>query len=140
MLEILFPGIKEGQYTLAIIISCISVALWLLVAAARWRMFTKMGEAGWKAFVPFYGLYILFSKCWSTRAAWNYITGIFVSVLFEFGVFKSTGDIAMIASYICELLVAKEFPNKGKVRLKFSDLNEFRCFEWGTIYEIYMTA
>ena len=48
----------------------------------------------------------MFSKCWSTRAAWNYITGIFVSVLFEFGVFKSTGDIAMIASYICELLVA----------------------------------
>lgn len=31
----------------------------------------------------------------------------------------------------------KEFPNKGKERLKFSDLNEFRCFEWGTIYEIY---
>ena len=31
----------------------------------------------------------------------------------------------------------KEFPNKGKARLKFSDLNEFRCFEWGTIYEIY---
>lgn len=30
-----------------------------------------------------------------------------------------------------------EFPNKGKARLKFSDLNEFRCFEWGTIYEIY---
>mgnify|MGYP000000736105 FL=1 len=34
----------------------------------------------------------------------------------------------------------KEFPNKGKARLKFSDLNEFRCFEWGTIYEIYMTG
>ena len=34
----------------------------------------------------------------------------------------------------------KEFPNKGKARLKFSDLNEFRRFEWGTIYEIYMTA
>lgn len=31
----------------------------------------------------------------------------------------------------------KEFPNKEKARLKFSDLNEFRCFEWGTIYEIY---
>ena len=30
-----------------------------------------------------------------------------------------------------------EFPNKGKARLMFSDLNEFRCFEWGTIYEIY---
>ena len=71
MLEILFPGIKEGQYTLAIILSGISVALWLLVAAARWRMFTKMGEASWKAFVPFYGLYIMYSKCWSTKAARN---------------------------------------------------------------------
>ena len=91
MLEILFPGIKEGQYTLLIILSCISVALWLLIAVARWSMFTKMGEKGWKAFIPFYDIYILFSKCWSTRAAWNYITGIFVSVLFEFGVFKSIG-------------------------------------------------
>ena len=98
MLEILFPGIKEGQSTLLIILSCISVALWFLIAVARWSMFTKMGEKGWKAFIPFYEIYILFSKCWST--------GIFVSVLFEFGVFKSTGDIAMITSYICELLVA----------------------------------
>lgn len=35
MLEIFSPGIKEGQYTLTIIISCISVALWLLTAVAR---------------------------------------------------------------------------------------------------------
>lgn len=62
MLEILFPGIKEGQYTLLIILSCISVALWLLIAVARWSMFTKMGEAGWKAFIPFYDIYVLFSK------------------------------------------------------------------------------
>ena len=96
MLEILFPGIKEGQYTLAIIISCISVALWFLVAAARWRMFTKMGEKGWKAFVPFYGLYIMYAKCWSTKAAWNCIMGIFVSALFEFGAFKTDGEIATI--------------------------------------------
>lgn len=62
MLETLFPGIKEGQYTLLIILSCISVALWLLIAVARWSMFTKMGEAGWKAFIPFYDIYVLFSK------------------------------------------------------------------------------
>ena len=34
MLEIFFPGIKEGQYTLAIIISCISVALRLRTVAS----------------------------------------------------------------------------------------------------------
>lgn len=106
MLEILFPGIKEGQYTLAIIISCISVALWLLVAAARWRMFTKMGENGWKAFVPFYGLYIMYSKCWITKAAWNFILGIIVTALFEFGAFKTDGEIVTILCSIGELMVA----------------------------------
>lgn len=106
ILDLLFPDVEAGNYTALVVIVCVAFTLWLLTAVARWRTFNKMGEAGWKAFVPFYGLYIMFSKCWSTRAAWNYITGIFVSVLFEFGVFKSTGDIAMIASYICELLVA----------------------------------
>ena len=47
-------------------------------------------------------------------------------------------------NYIIKLFFAsvedKEFPNRGKTRLKISDLNEFRRFEWGTIYEIYMTA
>ena len=96
MLEILFPGIKAGQYTLLIILSCISVALWLLIAVARWSMFTKMGEAGWKEFVSFYGLYIMYSKCWNTKAAWNCILGIIVSALFEIGAFKTDGEIATI--------------------------------------------
>ena len=31
----------------------------------------------------------------------------------------------------------KEFHNKRQTRINFSDLDEFRSFEWGTIYEIY---
>lgn len=31
----------------------------------------------------------------------------------------------------------KEFPDKGQARLRFSDLDEFRSFGWGIIYEIY---
>ena len=69
-------------------------------------MFTKMGEAGWKAFVPFYGLYIMYSKCWSIKAAWNCILGIIVSALFEFGAFKTDGEIATILCSIGELMVA----------------------------------
>ena len=30
----------------------------------------------------------------------------------------------------------KAFPDKGQVRLRFSDLDEFRSFEWGIVYEI----
>ena len=69
-------------------------------------MFTKMGEAGWKAFVPFYGLYIMYSKCWNTKAAWGYILGIIISALFEFGAFKTNGEIATILCSIGELMVA----------------------------------
>lgn len=126
MLEILFPGIKEGQYTLAIIISCISVALWPLVAAARWRMFTKIGENGWKAFVPFYGLYIMYSKCCSTKAAWNCILGIIVSALFEFGAFKTDGEIAPILCSIGELMVA-EVPTASAVLSPFIDFSCLFC-------------
>lgn len=30
----------------------------------------------------------------------------------------------------------KAFPDKGQVRLGLSDLDEFRSFEWGIVYEI----
>ena len=42
-------------------------------------------------------------------------------------------SIEEIAEFICK------HGKHGDVTiwLKFSDLNEFRCFEWGTIYEIY---
>ena len=97
---------KYRRHPLSFLFLLISVALWLLVAAARWRMFTKMGEKGWKAFVPFYGLYIMYAKCWSTKAAWNCIMGIFVSALFEFGAFKTDDEIATILCSIGELMVA----------------------------------
>lgn len=31
----------------------------------------------------------------------------------------------------------KEFSNKEQTTLRFSDLDEFRSFEWGTVYEIH---
>ena len=46
------------------------------------------------------------AKCWSTKAAWNCIMGIFVSALFEFGAFKTNGEIATILCSIGELMVA----------------------------------
>ena len=71
ILDLLFPDVEAGNYTALVVIVCVAFTLWLLTAVARWRTFNKMGEAGWKAFVPFYSLYILYSKCWSTKAARN---------------------------------------------------------------------
>ena len=106
ILDLLFPDVEAGNYTALVVIVCVAFTLWLLTAVARWRTFNKMGEAGWKALVPFYSLYILYSKCWSTKAAWNCIMGIIVSALFEFGAFKTNGEIATILCSIGELMVA----------------------------------
>ena len=87
ILDLLFPDVEAGNYTALVVIVCVAFTLWLLTAVARWRTFNKMGEAGWKAFVPFYSLYILYSKCLSTMAAWNCIWGIMVAALFDFAEF-----------------------------------------------------
>ena len=40
----------------------------VMLIAGRWRMFTKAGEAGWKALVPIYSDIILFKLVWDVRA------------------------------------------------------------------------
>lgn len=44
VLDFLYPGMKDGNYTALLVIICVTFALWLLTAVARWRMFNKMGE------------------------------------------------------------------------------------------------
>jgi len=43
---------------------------YLLLALGRWQMFEKMGQPGWKGFVPIYSDYILYGSCWETAFFW----------------------------------------------------------------------
>lgn len=106
VLEFIFPGIKEGDYTAVTVILCIMFVLWLLTAVARWRTFNKMGEAGWKAFIPLYGDYVIYAKCWDTRAAWNYILTAIVYAFFQAGVYKGTTELTTLLCSIGELIFA----------------------------------
>lgn len=106
ILELIFPGIKKGDYTAAIVILCVVFALWLVTAIARWRTFNKMGEAGWKAFIPFYGYYVIFAKCWDKKAAWNYVLTAIVYAFFEAGFYKGTTQLTTILCSVGELIVA----------------------------------
>lgn len=108
VLDFLFPSFKDGNYTALIVIVCITAALWLLTAVARWRTFNKMGVAGWKAFIPLYGYYIIFSKCWDKRAAMNYVCVTIVYAFFQAGVYKGTTELVAILCSIGELLTALE--------------------------------
>ena len=37
---------------------------------AKWRLFVKAGEKGWKAIIPFYGTYTLFRLVWDKNVYW----------------------------------------------------------------------
>lgn len=43
---------------------------YLLLALGRWQMFEKMGQPGWKGFIPIYSDYILYGSCWQTAFFW----------------------------------------------------------------------
>ncbi|MGM9644959.1 MAG: DUF5684 domain-containing protein [Eubacteriales bacterium] len=62
-IETLFPNLAGQTLPVVAITLSIMVAFYLLYAIAGWKMFTKMGEKGWKAFVPVYNVYILLKRC-----------------------------------------------------------------------------
>jgi len=53
-----------GTYLIVVLIIAI---IWIV---ANWKIFTKMGEAGWKSIIPIYNEYILFKRTWNTKMFW----------------------------------------------------------------------
>ena len=49
-------GIFGGMLAVVIILS---LAVYVLMIIANWKIFTKAGEAGWKSIIPIYNLYVL---------------------------------------------------------------------------------
>ena len=54
-------------------ITLLGFIAWALLVIARWKMFQKAGEAGWKSIVPVYSTYISFKICWGTAPFWALI-------------------------------------------------------------------
>lgn len=50
-----------------------SLAILVLDMIANWKVFTKMGEAGWKSLIPFYRDYILWGKVWNCGRYFVYL-------------------------------------------------------------------
>ncbi|NLD20282.1 MAG: hypothetical protein GX663_08590 [Clostridiales bacterium] len=45
----------------------LSLTIVVLSVIAYWRLFTKAGEAGWKAIIPVYNSYMLFKLAWKVK-------------------------------------------------------------------------
>lgn len=54
------------------------LAFWVLLVVARWKMFTKAGEAGWKSIIPVYADYIGFKLWWDTKNFWIFLVSLIV--------------------------------------------------------------
>lgn len=52
-----FLGATIGALVLVLII-CLAISIFMIVV--YWKLFSKAGEAGWKAIIPIYNSYILF--------------------------------------------------------------------------------
>ena len=55
-----------------IVISIASLVLTILMLTAEWKLFSKAGEQGWKALIPFYNTYVQCKICWKPNAFWAY--------------------------------------------------------------------
>ena len=71
----------------AIIISLVVIGIYVLNAIANYKIFKKAGEAGWKAWIPFYNLYIMFKITWKLTFFWV-----------EMGIAVATGILSGVVS------------------------------------------
>ena len=53
---------------------CLALLAWyLLDIIAKWRIYRKASEPGWKSLIPVYNSYVLFKRVWKTSCFWAMI-------------------------------------------------------------------
>lgn len=82
----------------------------ILVIIAMWKIFTKAGEAGWKAIIPIYNVYIMYKIAWMKNWFWYtllvaVVLWIVASVLPDYATVITwisslfSGIVAIVAAY-----------------------------------------
>ena len=59
----------------------IMLAMLILLVIARWRLFSKAGEKGWKSLIPIYSSYVMYKLVWSAKSFVIYVVLWAVSVI-----------------------------------------------------------
>lgn len=79
----------------------ITIISYIFLIIARWKLFTKAGEAGWKSIIPIYNRYIFYKISWKPTMFWTAIALGIVS-----GFFYSVGAIGMTVIGTILLIIA----------------------------------
>ena len=99
-------------------LTLIGSVLWYFVSALGYRkMFIKAGEAGWKAFIPYYKNFICFRFAWSTKVFWVFLVTMLVMEFMPgtegsllLSLFKlACAIVCVVLGFKLDLRVAKSF-------------------------------
>ncbi|MGN0662840.1 MAG: DUF5684 domain-containing protein [Faecalibacterium sp.] len=86
----------------------LAVLFMVVQAVAQWRIFTKAGEAGWKALIPWYNLYTQYKLTWDARMAYVVIgLSVVSSILSAFSENIFCSILSLAASIACIVLAVK---------------------------------
>ena len=50
-----------------ILMMLVGIGLFVMMCIARWKLFVKFGEPGWKSLIPFYSTYIQYGYVWRAK-------------------------------------------------------------------------
>ena len=101
---------------MAIFLLIVAVAAYFISSLGFMKMFQKAGEAGWKAYIPFYNDYIKYKFSWNTKIFWitialDVVYGITSSI--DFWLMSIISLAAIIASLVLivklNIKIAKSF-------------------------------
>ena len=92
-----FMGFFAG---LLAVLCVIGIIYYILLVIAWWKLFTKAGEKGWKAIIPFYNFYTQCKLTWAPKFFWIIIGLAVLSGILGAVMQNMTGTGAVIVNLV----------------------------------------
>ena len=94
-------ALGAGFLGMLLMLAIIGSIFWFFISAIGYRkMFMKAGEAGWKAFIPYYKRFICFKLAWNTKIFWPFLVSM---ILMQF--LPNTEELLMILLNVAVIIV-----------------------------------
>ena len=94
-------ALGAGFVGMLLMLAIIGSVFWFFISAIGYRkMFMKAGEAGWKAFVPYYKSFICFKLAWNIKIFWPFLVSMF---LMQF--LPNTEELLMLLLNVAAIIV-----------------------------------
>ncbi len=90
---------------------------YILCVIGKWKVFNKMGEAGWKSLIPIYSDYIIYRDCWQTTPFYIMLACLVIVAFFSSEDASSSmqmlvnfaGMAASVISFLANIKMSRSF-------------------------------